>query len=192
MLGAVAASTALCFSPSTPPTRIFVHRGVSNSTLPLSNHGHSFSLLSSTPMHFSSLSSRRQPLFLTQAASSSGQILWSLLLKLFSALFLLFQFSSPLSFLMPICIVCHVVLPGSFLILLLLGMHLALSWKMNNADQGINFKGCGDIPYPESQIDVSIEYVFFFFFKFQLNVNFESCRVTCLIENNAFAYSIGG
>ncbi|XP_014502458.1 fatty-acid-binding protein 3, chloroplastic isoform X2 [Vigna radiata var. radiata] len=72
MLGAVAASTALCFSPSTPPTRIFVHRGVSNSTLPLSNHGHSFSLLSSTPMHFSSLSSRRQPLFLTQAASSSA------------------------------------------------------------------------------------------------------------------------
>ncbi|KAG2372371.1 Fatty-acid-binding protein [Vigna angularis] len=72
MLGAVAASTALCFSPSTHPTRTFVHRGVSNSTLPLSNHGHSFSLLSSTPMHFSSHSSRRQPLFLAQAASSSG------------------------------------------------------------------------------------------------------------------------
>ncbi|XP_047177751.1 fatty-acid-binding protein 3, chloroplastic isoform X1 [Vigna umbellata] len=72
MLGAVAASTALCFSPSTHPTRTFVHRGVSNSTLPLSNHGHSFSLLSSTPMHFSSHSSRRQPLFLAQAASSSA------------------------------------------------------------------------------------------------------------------------
>ncbi|WVZ00083.1 hypothetical protein V8G54_026152 [Vigna mungo] len=72
MLGAVAASTALCFSPSAHPTRIFVHRGVSNSTLPLSNHGHSFSLLSSTPMHFSSHSSRRQPIFLTQAASSSA------------------------------------------------------------------------------------------------------------------------
>jgi len=73
MLGAVAASTALCFSPSTHPTRIHVHKGVSNSTLPLSSHGHSFSLLSSTPMHFSlHKSSRRQPLFLAQAALSSG------------------------------------------------------------------------------------------------------------------------
>jgi len=73
MLGAVAASTALSFSPSTHPTKNFVHKGVSNSTLPFSNHGHSFSLLSTTHMHFSShKSSRRQPLFLSQAASSSG------------------------------------------------------------------------------------------------------------------------
>ncbi|CAJ1957796.1 unnamed protein product [Sphenostylis stenocarpa] len=72
MLGAVAASTTLCFSPSTHPTRIFVHKGISNSTLPFSN-GHSFSLFSATPMHFSShKSSRRQPLFLAQAASSSA------------------------------------------------------------------------------------------------------------------------
>ncbi|XP_027927031.1 fatty-acid-binding protein 3, chloroplastic isoform X2 [Vigna unguiculata] len=73
MLGAVAASTALSFSPSTHPTKNFVHKGVSNSTLPFSNHGHSFSLLSTTHMHFSShKSSRRQPLFLSQAASSSA------------------------------------------------------------------------------------------------------------------------
>ncbi|KAK7401725.1 hypothetical protein VNO78_13428 [Psophocarpus tetragonolobus] len=69
MLGAVATSTSLCFSPS---TRIVVLKRISNSTLPLS-HGHSFSLLSATPMHFSSHNtSRRQPHFLTHAASSSA------------------------------------------------------------------------------------------------------------------------
>ncbi|KAL9322148.1 hypothetical protein ACSQ67_010201 [Phaseolus vulgaris] len=73
MVGAVAASTALGFSPLTHPTRILVNKGVSNSTLPLSSHGQSFSLLSSTPMHFSShKSSRNQPLFLAQVASSSA------------------------------------------------------------------------------------------------------------------------
>jgi len=27
-------------------------------------------------------------------------------------------------------------------------MHMALSWKINNADWGINFKGCGDYSIP--------------------------------------------
>ncbi|KAH1148673.1 hypothetical protein GYH30_043349 [Glycine max] len=72
MLGAVAASTSLYFSPSTNSTRIVVLKRISNSTLPFSND-HSFSLLSATPMHFSShKSSRRQPHFLAQAASSSA------------------------------------------------------------------------------------------------------------------------
>ncbi|TKY49275.1 Fatty-acid-binding protein 3 [Spatholobus suberectus] len=72
MLGAVAASTTLCFSPCTNSTRIVVLKRISNSTLTLS-HGHSFSLLSTTPMHFSlHKSSKRQPHFLAQAASSSA------------------------------------------------------------------------------------------------------------------------
>ncbi|KAG4960673.1 hypothetical protein JHK82_037349 [Glycine max] len=72
MLGAVAASTSLCFSPSTYSTRIVVLRRISNSTLAL-NNGHSFLLLSAKPMHFSShKSSRRQPHFLAQAAASSA------------------------------------------------------------------------------------------------------------------------
>ncbi|KAL2331254.1 hypothetical protein Fmac_018835 [Flemingia macrophylla] len=67
MLGAVAASTTLCFSPSTT----VVLKRISNSTLPLS-HGHSFSLSSPTPLHFSShKSSRRHSHFLAHAASSS-------------------------------------------------------------------------------------------------------------------------
>ncbi|KAL5151425.1 Fatty-acid-binding protein 3, chloroplastic [Glycine soja] len=72
MLGAVAASTSLCFSPSTYSTRIVVLRRISNSTLAL-NNGHSFLLLSAKPMHFSShKSSRRQLHFLAQAAASSA------------------------------------------------------------------------------------------------------------------------
>lgn len=87
MLGAVAASTSLCFSPSTYSTRIVVLRRISNSTLAL-NNGHSFLLLSAKPMHFSShKSSRRQPHFLAQAAASSGQVLWSLSFVFFSFIF---------------------------------------------------------------------------------------------------------
>ncbi|RDX82341.1 Fatty-acid-binding protein 3, chloroplastic [Mucuna pruriens] len=72
MLGAVAASPTLCFSPSTNSTRIVVLKRISNSTLPLS-HGHSFSLLSATPMHFSLHKiGRRQPHFLSQAAPTSA------------------------------------------------------------------------------------------------------------------------
>ncbi|XP_061369989.1 fatty-acid-binding protein 3, chloroplastic [Gastrolobium bilobum] len=73
MLGAVAASTTLLsFSPSTYQSRIVVHRRISNSTLPL-NHVYCFSLLSASPMHFSfSKSSRGQPHFFAEAASSSS------------------------------------------------------------------------------------------------------------------------
>ncbi|XP_027340874.1 fatty-acid-binding protein 3, chloroplastic isoform X2 [Abrus precatorius] len=72
MLGAVAASTTLSFSPSNHSNRIVVLKGISNSTLPVS-HAHCFSLSSAAPLHLSFCKSiRRLPLFLAQAASSSG------------------------------------------------------------------------------------------------------------------------
>ncbi|XP_027340873.1 fatty-acid-binding protein 3, chloroplastic isoform X1 [Abrus precatorius] len=72
MLGAVAASTTLSFSPSNHSNRIVVLKGISNSTLPVS-HAHCFSLSSAAPLHLSFCKSiRRLPLFLAQAASSSA------------------------------------------------------------------------------------------------------------------------
>lgn len=78
MLGAVTASTTtLRFSPSTKT--ILVQQRIPNSTLPLS-HAHSFSLLSSPPLHFSLYKSCKiQPHFFAEAASSSsGEIMLSL------------------------------------------------------------------------------------------------------------------
>ncbi|KAK7324471.1 hypothetical protein VNO77_28038 [Canavalia gladiata] len=73
MLGAATVSTTLWLSPSnTHSNRIVILKRILNSALPFS-HGHCFSLLSATPMHFSFCNSiRRQPHFLAQAASSSS------------------------------------------------------------------------------------------------------------------------
>ena len=138
MLGAVATSTTLWLSPSIHPStftflpRFNVHKRISNSTLPM-NHGHSFTLLSAPPLHFSFYSSsRRQTHLFAEAASSSssGQILWSLIYPQLFYFFSLFShlISHPTFQFQFLCLSLFLQLP--------LGMHLPLSWEINNAEMG--------------------------------------------------------
>jgi hypothetical protein len=116
MLGAVSASTSLCFSPS---IRI---KTISKSTQSL-NNVHSFSLITPPSLHFSLYhTSKAQPHFFPQASSSSssisGEIMHSLSF-IFRFHFFLFCF----------------FINSNFYVL----VYFVL--KINNAEWRINFNG---------------------------------------------------